>query len=190
MPTDTWTTSGLRVWTWGLTSCLFNMFSSSCASSGWLLTSRNVSLRWTPSYLFLGHLVSAQGAKPIASFVEAVEKRPAPTTIKELQVFLGLVNFYRRFLLYLLWLSSYGLSQMLSREAGRLRRSLPGHWRWRSVLQWPRLLLARPRGWVTLTWQRGWPCVWTPLSLTLGLPCTSSLMDTPLGSLWVSFPAN
>ncbi len=47
---------------------------------------------------FLGHLVSAQGAKPLSSYVEAVERRPPPTTVKELQVFLGLVNFYRRFL--------------------------------------------------------------------------------------------
>jgi hypothetical protein len=30
--------------------------------------------------------------------VEAVEKQPRPSTTKELQVFLGLVNFYRRFL--------------------------------------------------------------------------------------------
>ncbi len=50
------------------------------------------------SFEFLGHIVSAQGARPITSYVEAVERRPRPTTIKELQVFLGLVNFYRRFL--------------------------------------------------------------------------------------------
>jgi hypothetical protein len=50
------------------------------------------------SFEFLGHTVSAQGARPITSYVEAVEKRSPPTTIKELQVFLGLVNFYRRFL--------------------------------------------------------------------------------------------
>jgi hypothetical protein len=36
------------------------------------------------SFEFLGHLVSAQGAKPIASYVEAVDKRPPPTTVKEL----------------------------------------------------------------------------------------------------------
>jgi cleavage and polyadenylation specificity factor subunit 1 len=30
--------------------------------------------------------------------VEAVEKRLPPTTVKELQIFLGLINFYRRFL--------------------------------------------------------------------------------------------
>jgi hypothetical protein len=51
------------------------------------------------SFEFLGHVVSSQGAKPVTSYVEAVERRPPPTTIKELQVFLGLVNFYRRFLL-------------------------------------------------------------------------------------------
>jgi hypothetical protein len=50
------------------------------------------------SFEFLGHVVSSQGARPIKSYVEAVEQRPPPRTVKELQVFLGLVNFYRRFL--------------------------------------------------------------------------------------------
>ena len=50
------------------------------------------------SFEFLGHMVSAQGARPLSSYVEAVEKRPQPTTVKELQIFLGLINFYRRFL--------------------------------------------------------------------------------------------
>jgi hypothetical protein len=47
---------------------------------------------------FLGHLVSAQGARPLLSYVEAVEHRPRPATIKELQIFLGLINFSRRFI--------------------------------------------------------------------------------------------
>ncbi len=47
------------------------------------------------SFEFLGHLVSGQGAKPLSNYVEAVEKRSPPTTIKELQIFLSLVNFYR-----------------------------------------------------------------------------------------------
>ena len=50
------------------------------------------------SFDFLGHHVSAQGARPLVSYVEAVQKRERPRTVKELQVFLGLVNFYRRFL--------------------------------------------------------------------------------------------
>jgi cleavage and polyadenylation specificity factor subunit 1 len=36
------------------------------------------------TFEFLGHQVSAQGAKPLSSYVEAVEKRPPPTTVKEL----------------------------------------------------------------------------------------------------------
>jgi hypothetical protein len=44
------------------------------------------------------HLVSAQGAKPLSNYVEAVEKRSPSTTIKVLQSFLGLVNYYWRFL--------------------------------------------------------------------------------------------
>jgi hypothetical protein len=50
------------------------------------------------TFEFLGHQVSAQGAKPLCSYVEVVEKRPPPTTVKELQMFLGLINFYRRFM--------------------------------------------------------------------------------------------
>jgi hypothetical protein len=50
------------------------------------------------SFEFLGHLVSAQGARPLLSYVEAVEHRPRPATIKELHIFLGLINFYRRFI--------------------------------------------------------------------------------------------
>jgi hypothetical protein len=45
-----------------------------------------------------GTRVSGQEARPLTSYVEAVGRRPPPTTIKELQVFMGLTNFYRRFL--------------------------------------------------------------------------------------------
>jgi hypothetical protein len=39
------------------------------------------------SFEFLGHVVSAQGARLITSYVEALERRPRPTTIKGVQVF-------------------------------------------------------------------------------------------------------
>ena len=51
-----------------------------------------------PVIKFLGHEVSAAGMSPLASQVEAIVQFPRPTTIKELQRFLGLINFYRRFL--------------------------------------------------------------------------------------------
>jgi cleavage and polyadenylation specificity factor subunit 1 len=46
---------------------------------------------------FLGHEVTAQGARPLKSHVTALQNHPPPTNIQQLQAFLGLVNFYRRF---------------------------------------------------------------------------------------------
>jgi hypothetical protein len=50
-----------------------------------------------PKVEFLGHEVSAQGARPLSSHVAALQHHPPPTNIQQLQAFLGLVNFYRRF---------------------------------------------------------------------------------------------
>ena len=47
---------------------------------------------------YLGHKISAAGISPLTSGVQAVASYPQPNTVKELQGFLGLVNFYRRFL--------------------------------------------------------------------------------------------
>ena len=46
---------------------------------------------------FLGHHMSARGALPLSSNMEAVQLFPEPDTVKDMQVFLGTVNFYRRF---------------------------------------------------------------------------------------------
>ncbi|KAL0148225.1 hypothetical protein M9458_056457 [Cirrhinus mrigala] len=47
---------------------------------------------------FLGYQVSHQGVKIDSTKVQAVTDWPQPTTIKELQRFLGFANFYRRFI--------------------------------------------------------------------------------------------
>ena len=47
---------------------------------------------------YLGHEVSADGIKPLADRVEAVQTFPRPNTVKQLQVYLGMINFYRRFI--------------------------------------------------------------------------------------------
>ena len=44
---------------------------------------------------FLGHRVSAAGVTPLGGHVDAIRSVPQPTTPKELQCFLGMVNFYR-----------------------------------------------------------------------------------------------
>jgi hypothetical protein len=51
-----------------------------------------------PSIHFLGHRVTAGGVTPLPTYVSAVLDFPHPNTVNELQGFLGLLNFYRRFL--------------------------------------------------------------------------------------------
>lgn len=50
------------------------------------------------SVKYLGHIVSKEGLKPQPSKVEAINKIPSPSTVKELQSFLGMTNFYRKFI--------------------------------------------------------------------------------------------
>lgn len=47
---------------------------------------------------FLGHTISSAGIQPQPEKVKAVQEFPAPNTKRQLREFLGLVNFYRRFL--------------------------------------------------------------------------------------------
>jgi transposase InsO family protein len=46
---------------------------------------------------FLGHRLSAGGMAPVVEHVAAVESFPQPVDLKQLQRFLGLLNYYRRF---------------------------------------------------------------------------------------------
>ncbi len=46
---------------------------------------------------FLGHHVTAGGFTPLLSSVDAILLYPRPSTVKQLQAFLGVINFYRRF---------------------------------------------------------------------------------------------
>jgi hypothetical protein len=47
---------------------------------------------------YLGLRVTAKGTTPLAAQAEAIQSFPQPATVKELQGFLGLVNFYRRYI--------------------------------------------------------------------------------------------
>ncbi|XP_076384356.1 uncharacterized protein LOC117225084 [Megalopta genalis] len=47
---------------------------------------------------FLGYEVSAEGTRPLAEKVKAIHEYPKPATVKQLRGFLGMVNFYRRFI--------------------------------------------------------------------------------------------
>ncbi|XP_063635129.1 uncharacterized protein LOC134805855 [Cydia splendana] len=47
---------------------------------------------------FLGYSISADGIKPLETKVQAIKDYPVPKTVKELRRFLGMLNFYRRFI--------------------------------------------------------------------------------------------
>jgi hypothetical protein len=47
---------------------------------------------------FLGNQVTTEGVAPLRKHVEALKQLPVPADVKQLQCFLGLINFYQRFL--------------------------------------------------------------------------------------------
>ncbi len=47
---------------------------------------------------FLGHIVNAQGVRHLQAKVKAVTDFPQPCTKRQLRRFLGMINFYRRFI--------------------------------------------------------------------------------------------
>ena len=47
---------------------------------------------------FLGHRITSTGITPLPEKVEAITHLEQPETIKGLQGFIGMVNFYRRFI--------------------------------------------------------------------------------------------
>lgn len=51
----------------------------------------------SPEVEFLGHVVSAEGVSTDPKKIEKVANWPVPTSKKEVQQFLGLANYYRRF---------------------------------------------------------------------------------------------
>ena len=52
----------------------------------------------TTSVEYLGRIIDSTGLHPSPAKVQAIQKAPAPTNITELRAFLGLVNYYHKFL--------------------------------------------------------------------------------------------
>lgn len=53
---------------------------------------------FVPQVEYLGHIIRKEGLSPNVDKVAAILHAPVPQDVKELESFLGLVNFYRRFL--------------------------------------------------------------------------------------------
>ena len=52
-----------------------------------------------PEVQFLGHRVTADRIRPLQEKVSAIQKHPKPSTVKQLQALLGVINFLRHFML-------------------------------------------------------------------------------------------
>ena len=46
---------------------------------------------------YLGHLISADGIRPLKDKLDSIHDMPAPRNAKEVKQFLGLVGYYRKF---------------------------------------------------------------------------------------------
>jgi RNase H-like domain found in reverse transcriptase len=53
---------------------------------------------FTDTIEYLGHIVGPDGICPNPKLVQALQDFPRPTTLKEIQSFLGLANYYRKFI--------------------------------------------------------------------------------------------
>ena len=73
-----------------------------------------------PEVVFLGHKIDEDGVHPVQDKVDAIHDAPAPTRVEELQSYLGLINYYHRFL--------PNISQKLAPLYFLLRKHVV--WRW------------------------------------------------------------
>jgi hypothetical protein len=51
-----------------------------------------------PSVEYLGHSIAADGLRPKNEKVRAITEKPAPKNMTQLQAFLGLINYYGKFI--------------------------------------------------------------------------------------------
>lgn len=72
---------------------------------------------------FLGHLVDAQGLRPLPEKIRAVQEAPTPANVTELKAYLGLISYYGKFL--------PNLSTHLNPLYQLLNKDEP--WRWSQV---------------------------------------------------------
>ncbi len=109
---------------------------------------------------YLGHKISAAGVLPLPSHVADIQEFPRPSIIKELQAFLGMVNFHRRFLPSIAR-TLRPLTDAL--RGGRKGRTGWSGWRpWMPLLQLPSSLSSQRHTWLIPQWGRSSQWLWTP----------------------------
>ena len=86
---------------------------------------KNKCVFMAPQVVYLGHRISKEGLQPTEDKVKAVIDTPPPTDVSKLRAFLGLVNYYGKFM--------ENLSTLLAPLYSLLRKNVP--WRWQSEQQ-------------------------------------------------------
>ena len=88
---------------------------------------------------YLGHIVSEHGLKPDPKKVQTVQEWPQPTTVTEIQQFLGLTNFFRKYI--------QGYAKICSPMTNLTRKQVLFHWTEecnKAFLQLKRALTSAP----------------------------------------------
>jgi hypothetical protein len=75
---------------------------------------------------YLGFIVTAEGVEPDLARVDTVAKWPTPKSFREIQVFLGFANFYRRFIARYSHVASGMTDMLVGMEKGK--KSGLFHW--------------------------------------------------------------
>ena len=89
------------------------------ASAG-LRLRKNKRVFMEPQVTYLGHKVSKEGIQPLDDKVNAITNAPAPKNVSELKSYLGMINYYQKFL--------PNLSSMLAPLNELLRKETRRHW--------------------------------------------------------------
>ncbi len=120
-----------------------------------LIVNTEKSVFGRPTIDFLGHTISAAGSSPLPSRVSAIADFPCPSNVRQLQAFLGLFNFYWKFILA----ASRLILPLTHALRGSPRRDQPllGPLRWRPLSQRPGGLFPHPQFWSTRSTVLGFP---------------------------------
>jgi len=89
---------------------------------------------------YLGHIISSMGILPDPRKLQAIIDFPAPMTVKQIQTFLGMVNFYRKHV--------FKISELAHPLTQLTRKSVP--WQWGEYASF-RTLTAQERRWRSLS---------------------------------------
>ena len=74
-----------------------------------------------PKVQYLGHIISAEGLHPAEDKIRAITQAPAPQNLAQLRSFLGMVNYYGKFL--------HQLSSRLAPLYSLLQKGTKWHWK-------------------------------------------------------------